>query len=576
MIILKKVYIENFRCLKNIEVKFENDITVIVGENDAGKTSLIDVLKIIFQGKKIEIDDFFYGTDTIKIKVEFDDETYLLLFKREGETINSKFFIYLTQEKLEQIKKSIYSDDFVESDDNITKAKNIASIISVSYRSNTPFNTLKKNLTDKINDLINNSIYEIETTIPNKNAYFLDGKDFEDITTFINELFFREERRNIWNERIEEDKTIGQAIEEHLKQYEKEVNNNINQEEIISRIKGFLPSLTEIAVTSDFILKDLNIDVSVKMLENGAVIPIDKKGDGTKRRITMALFDYKSDNNGDSNLYVLDEPDTHLHVKAQLELMKILNNFTNGNKQIIITTHSPFIINYCKPIKIRLFCNKNNETKVSHLNNCSDVEEILRDIGVENIFLFFAKKILIVEGETEEKFIPIIFDRLFNINLSSNLIKIMNVKGIKNVPGFSNALLQLINKDNIYALIDNDADDVTIELINRLDLANDHLYKIGQKEFEDSFKPKTIYNCWKKHVESRNRNIGNRWTEEEISRIKEDCLKNSKKFSKKLKELNDSCLIGLDKIKLGTALGNYCEIDELDDNLKKFLYILKD
>jgi predicted ATP-dependent endonuclease of OLD family len=322
------------------------------------------------------------------------------------------------------------------------------------------------------------------------------------------------------------------------------------REEIISRIKRFLPSLTEIVVTTDFILKDLNIDVSVKMLENGVEIPIYKKGDGTKRRITMALFDYKSDNNGNSNLYVLDEPDTHLHVKAQLELMKILNNFIKGNKQIIITTHSPFIINYYKPIKIRLFYNKCNETKVSYLKDCSDVEEILRDMGVENTFLFFARKILIVEGETEEKFIPIIFDRLFNINLSSSLIKIMNVRGIKNVPGFSNALLQLVNKDSIYALIDNDADDATNELISRLKLTNDHLYKIGQKEFEDSFKPKTIYNCWKKYVESRNRDIGDRWTEEEITRTKEDCLKNNKKFSKKLKELNDSCLIGLDKIKL--------------------------
>jgi dTDP-4-amino-4,6-dideoxygalactose transaminase len=34
------------------------------------------------------------------------------------------------------------------------------------------------------------------TANPNKDAYFLDGKDFEDITTFINELFFKEERRN--------------------------------------------------------------------------------------------------------------------------------------------------------------------------------------------------------------------------------------------------------------------------------------------------------------------------------------------------------------------------------------------
>jgi len=42
---INRVNVKNFRSLKEIELNLEKDTTLIIGENDAGKTSLIDVLK---------------------------------------------------------------------------------------------------------------------------------------------------------------------------------------------------------------------------------------------------------------------------------------------------------------------------------------------------------------------------------------------------------------------------------------------------------------------------------------------------------------------------------------------------
>lgn len=39
-------------------MEFNSGLNVIMGENDAGKTSLIDSLKILFSKKKIDINDF--------------------------------------------------------------------------------------------------------------------------------------------------------------------------------------------------------------------------------------------------------------------------------------------------------------------------------------------------------------------------------------------------------------------------------------------------------------------------------------------------------------------------------------
>jgi putative ATP-dependent endonuclease of the OLD family len=62
---IKNLSINGFRSLKNLNISFEDDITVIVGENDSGKSSLIDCLKTITQNKPVESDDFNYDSDLL-------------------------------------------------------------------------------------------------------------------------------------------------------------------------------------------------------------------------------------------------------------------------------------------------------------------------------------------------------------------------------------------------------------------------------------------------------------------------------------------------------------------------------
>jgi len=574
---LKRIRIRNFRSLKdNFVLNFEENMTLIVGENDAGKTTLVDAIKVILQGKKVELDDFSYGTNELEIELELGERTYLSNHFYEGTNITSKIYLIMTHEKLNSIKNLVNTEEFIENIENFKYLKNKADWLNIGYRSNTGFNTLKSNIITRVDELLtgdNPSCFE--SKLPNENVYFLDGKHFEDVSLLINELYFREKRKSIWSEPINEVETIEIAIRSKLSEYASTIRSNINDGGIKDKIKEFLPGLTEIAVTSDFETKDLNISVNVRMLEGDKEISIAKKGDGTKRRITMALLDYQNDENEGKSIYILDEADTHLHVKAQLELINVLNEFIDVNKQVVITTHSPFFINACKPQQIRLLKNYNNISCVKYIQRDNEVNQILRNIGIENTYLFFAKKILIVEGETEEKFIPIIYERVYGTNLYSNLIKIINVKGIKNVPGFARAILELNSSDNIYSLIDNDAEEETIELIDSLGLDANHKFQIGTKEFEDSFDPSIIYNCWKVYVENSNRRLGDNWTETEIRAKRDECLANNAKFSKKLRELNSGCQKKLDKITLGIALGDNCSLEELDERILNLLSLLR-
>jgi len=101
-------------------------------------------------------------------------------------------------------------------------------------------------------------------------------------------------------------------------------------------------------------------------------------------------------------------------------------------------------MNSVKPRQVRLLTLKDGETKVKTISESKEVEKILRSLGIENIDLFFSRKILIVEGETEEKFIPLIYEKLYGRNLHSDLVKIINREGLLNISRFAEVLLKFI------------------------------------------------------------------------------------------------------------------------------------
>lgn len=110
---IKELKVKNFRSLKNVKIPLEEDLTVLIGENDSGKTSIVDAFKIMFESKEPEIDDFYWGTDEILIKVEINDVSFIKKFSKDSDNnIQSKTMVRFSREFLERIKEDVNSDDF--------------------------------------------------------------------------------------------------------------------------------------------------------------------------------------------------------------------------------------------------------------------------------------------------------------------------------------------------------------------------------------------------------------------------------------------------------------------------------
>lgn len=294
------------------------------------------------------MNDFNEIENPVTIELEDIDYTYFMESKVSEDTLINTYKIKPSLEKANQIKEELESEEFNSLDENDQKIilKKYSSIFNVTFRSNSKVETLKENV---IKELEEDEFTEVKTL--NYPISFLGSREFENIDSFFENTFFKEVKENIWDYEIE-GKTINQHIDEYIDNFKEEQLNNENAQELNGQLKEFLPDFKEInpIVTSE---PKLNLKINVELLNNNnQQMLLEKMGDGTNRRTTLDIFKHKKDKN--DLVYVLDEVETHLHIKAQLDVLRLLKDLSKEGKQIIITTHSPFIINQVKLDEIKL------------------------------------------------------------------------------------------------------------------------------------------------------------------------------------------------------------------------------
>lgn len=576
---LRKLEVQAFKSLAELCISFDDALTVVVGENDAGKTSLIECLKVITQGRPVGSDDFTHGHDAMVISVEIDDFVFRKGYRKNDATVEEEpMQARPTNEYVQRTLARIQSDDFdLAIEENQAFVRDTAKLFGFTVRSNSVVANLHAQLIERLSGGGDVTIIE-GASFPKFNNIQLDGKHFENVPAFFKEVFLKEKQASIWREEIQEGTTIEAFVRSHLEQYSNDVSTQIRDRGIIEKLRIFLPELTEVKVEPVFQARDLNVDAKVKFLENGNEISIDNKGDGTKRRMTMALLEFKKEQsrvpNDDQTIYLLDEPDTHLHVRAQLELVETVEGFSAAGNQVILTTHSPFIVNAVKPNQVRLLVRQNGTTSLRSLSaDPHNSSRILRALGIENTHLFFSRKIVIVEGETEEAFLPLQYLRQTNHTISSGLIKIINVNGVSNIVGFSRAILELHDPQRIFILCDNDVSQELQQLIDELGIPPAHRFQVGTREFEDAFDSAVLQRAWAQYHIDSGRNTPESWTADAIEQLKVECSTGDQKFSKRIRALNRYGK-KMTKPIFGAALGERAEMHELPQPLRDLFAVL--
>lgn len=377
---IKTVRVENFRAYKS-ETTFElNDLNVIVGKNDIGKSTVLEALDIFFNENKgtikIDKDDVnkkckAEGNTEIKISVVFEELPETL-------TIDAT---YPTTLESEYLLKSDNTLEIVKKYPNAGKEK-------VFIKANHPTNESCSGLLLKKNtDLKKLLTDEIECEDKTKNAtirkalwnHFSEDLQLNEIEIEIAKLdakntweqlkkhmplysLFQSDRKNSDGD-SEVQNPMKLAVEEILKDNELRENLNKVAQEVekklievsnktLEKLNEMNPEIAESLtpiIPSPESLKWIDVFKNVS-ITGDEDIPINKRGSGVKRLILLNFFRAEAERrqqetNVPSIIYAIEEPETSQHPNHQRKLIEAFIELSKADKtQVILTTHSPAIV----------------------------------------------------------------------------------------------------------------------------------------------------------------------------------------------------------------------------------------
>lgn len=441
----------------NLNLDFTKGLNVIIGENDSGKTAIIDAIKLVlkthsYEYIKVEEKDFYQDSDRFRIELTFkelsDEEaknfTEWLTWEGEGDNIIPILKVFY------DVKRK---DDKIFPTDIKAGADNEGYSLTAEAREYLKITYLKP-LRDAENELIskrNSRLSQIllgDTIFKDTNHILVN--DFNQVNNKVSDYFG----------------SNGGG---------KEIKNKID-----SYIKGFYGQDKETLFrASNNDIKSILEKLSLSLKDEENV------GLGTMNRLFMAveLLHLNKENWSGLRLGLVEELEAHLHPQAQMQIIETLQK--QENVQLILTTHSP---NLASKVKLEnlIICNNGNAFPMgkdyTELNSDNYVYlEKFLDVTKSN--LFFAKGVILVEGWAEEIIIPSLA-KAIGIDLTEKGVSVVNIGNV----GFDHYSRIFLRKKEPYM-------DIPVAVITDCDIQEyEKILKVDEngKPLKDS-KGKNIY-----------------------------------------------------------------------------------
>lgn len=497
---LKKLKLLNFRSYQTIEIEFDENLNVIIGRNDIGKSTILEALDIffgqgrtkidindknVFNGSKMEIACSFkidknkeYLIDT-DVKTKLSDE-YLLnsdgdleikkvwdCSKNKLTATSLKTFIIcnypihyskkpLPTLKIEDLRKVLENDEIafaLSEKQNNNQLENLDEGLSIGpYDPDTdkvvPISIDKRKRAD-----IRKAIYSVIDNLELKTIELpIDKEDSKNIWNSISTdlplfFLFQSDRANKDTDKDVQDplkvitKTAIDNVIDKLEEIKKLIKDNAELigKETIKKLGEMNPELAKV-LKPEVTNKAWDSLFAFSFIGDDN-IPMNKRGSGVRRLILLNYFRAEAERQNTSNknvIFAIEEPETSQHPNHQKLLIDALNEIALKEKsQVILTTHSPEIAKQTKDENLILIDRINGVNKVIQDEN--KLKAIAETLGITS---YLGKLVICVEGENDINF-------LLNLNQSisdfKNIIDLKKEK-IKIIPMGGSSLKNWVDR----------------------------------------------------------------------------------------------------------------------------------
>ena len=405
----EKVEIKNFRNFENVKIDLANK-NVFFGLNDVGKTNFLYALRYVFDKnirKQNILDSDFYNK-------QIDKPIEIIVTIDISDTADNDC------EKLRAMLKGALLSDHQKVYIKLLAKYNKTEMIAF------PILFWGGDMNQLYEMKQRGYLYEIDYVF---NVIYIDS--YVDLYS----LFKKNVSQLIKNEK-DEDKDILAEIQKSVD----ELNNHIAS---LSGIKEFEDRITpeyqkfrdegiSVSIKSEIAVKGLysNIIPYIKQDNDNNLYPT--AGEGRKKLLSYSIYDIISDETAEKkiNLFLIEEPENHLHKSMQIALSQIL--FTDDKyTYLFVTTHSPFILYEMDDVNlVRIYSDRKVNGISAFYKVPEDYEKTRKMLNYCLSEAIFANKVLLVEGPSEY----ILFNKILSVMhplYEADGIYILPVNGVR-------------------------------------------------------------------------------------------------------------------------------------------------
>lgn len=446
---LNNLIIKNFRSIKHLDLNFNKGVNIIIGENNSGKTAVIDALRI----------GLGYGKSNNMISIR---ETDLHINRNDPNEQNLKIqfdFIFEIEDEIRE-KQCFY--DFLSQDQSDPEKQTIQLHIRYSYENKGKRKFFKRTVWGGDNE---GQLIPYEAL---EEIFFIYLDPLRDAVYSLKPYSYNNKIGNLFNEltKYKKDGTEIPLDEEKKKQLAAELYQVFKGEEsewesilqtgnekVNDHLKGTGISAKYPNIKMNYLGRKYSDVVrgielkrpiyNVELNDNQEYFEIHQNGLGENNLIYASVVLGDLINRCEDqelqiyNALLVEEPESHLHPQYQNTFFAYLNKLQNTGVQVFITSHSPTITAKSDMENITIL-QKQDEKIAPFSFSVLDEEDfstrnrnhLKKFLDTSKSQLFFANGVIIVEGIVEALLLPVLSRKFLGIDLDEYGIEIVNINGV--------------------------------------------------------------------------------------------------------------------------------------------------
>ncbi|MCW8331750.1 AAA family ATPase [Photobacterium sp. SDRW27] len=490
---ISTIEIQSWRSIKSLKVSFQ-ELMILIGQNNHGKSNVLNAILFFFGEIKPQALDFNEDQDELFVEITFDElgEHEKLTFSKYV-TVDNQIRVRKTATKSGSMVYQGYTQTPIE---DCLKESNASSYTNRSIAEATPFSYLlpeSGRITQAIikqaqSKYIEQNLGIIDFSYELESTNFLGAKNvakgiFGDVfhipaikvasddysnkeTSLFGKLYGRiiselSESNVEWEEaknrmsalfkllnKEDDDGNLNPSRPEQLNNFENSLNGHLSDWGADIELEVIAPNVDEVFRSNTQV-----------WINDGFKTDISRKGNGLQRALSFALIKTLADklreqqssheetarSSSRSMFFLLEEPELYLHPQAQRALLESLVALSEAGAQVILCTHSSSLIDLSK---YKSICIVRKESTQQGTKACQCTDELFVGDGKKDFNLsywinpdrselFFAKKVVLVEGATEKTVIPFLAQSL---SVFKHDYSVIDCGSKNNIPMYCNLL----------------------------------------------------------------------------------------------------------------------------------------